>query len=138
METKFFVGQKCRSIQLGDCEVIEINKDRCHVLCANKDGARRVYALDGKYFGFDIAPSLYPAESFPFEPFKERMMEVSNNEVYWEERKVIGVFKGFFIAENKFDAANYPVFRKYAREIASEPSQDEIRQQIIELTKKLK
>ena len=138
METKFYVGQKCKSIQLGDCEVIEINGGEYPVRCRNKDGKEEIYNLKGEYSYSDIAPCLYPAESFPFEPFKERKMEESNNEVYWEERKVIGVFKGFFIAENKFDAANYPVFRKYAREIASEPSQDEIRQQIIELTKKLK
>ena len=145
METKFYVGQKCKSIQLGDCEVIEINGGDYPVRCRNKDGKEEIYNLKGEYSYSDIAPCLYPAESFPFEPpFKERMMEVSDDGISWWNEVVISNINGRFqqkASTGKGVLANW----KYAREIASEPSQDEIRQQIIdlgnqmsELTKKLK
>ena len=140
MKTEFKVGQKCKSVQLGECEVVSINIERDHpLICINKKGYSKTYTLDGKYISQDTFQSLYPAESFPFEPFEERMMEVRDTDCdKWKQRKAIGVIKGFFICENDNGRPFLPIAYRYAREPqVTEPSQEEIKNQIIELGNKM-
>ena len=72
------------------------------------------------------------------------MMEVSDDGISWLKQVVVSNINGRFQTKAESGLGIYSN-KIHAREIASEPSQDEIRQQIIdlgnqmsELTKKLK
>jgi len=69
-ELNLEVGQKCWSIQLGDCVVVDTNiDDEYPIMCKSLSGENQIfYTIDGKfsYDGDDFYPSLF--ESNPFEP----------------------------------------------------------------------
>ena len=95
METKFKIGQKVWSIQLGDCEVREINAGGDYpIKCKTKDDYH-YYDLDGKFSGDDASPSLFSSNSF----FEERVMEVRDFEGdIWVKRVVFMQKEGKFLA----------------------------------------
>lgn len=64
-ELNLTVGQKCWSIQLGDCEVIEINNEEYGTIAEGTDGGRYSYDKSGRYSNRHVSPSLF--ESNPFE-----------------------------------------------------------------------
>lgn len=65
-ELNLEVGQKVWSIQLGDCEVKEVNKTtRFPITCRGKDGRICGYILDGKEHENAFYRSLF--ESNPFD-----------------------------------------------------------------------
>lgn len=97
METKFKLGQKVWSIQLGDCEVITCHlKDKEYpILCVNKDGQEEEYSNDGYFYNDDFHPSLFSSNPF----FEERVMEVRDFEGdIWVKRVVFMQKEGKFLA----------------------------------------
>ena len=94
MKTKFKRGQKVWSIQLGDCEVVEINAGWDYpIKCKAKDDYH-YYDLDGKFSGDDASPSLFSSNPF----FDERVMEVSDDNIKWEKRVVFMQKNGKFLS----------------------------------------
>ncbi len=132
METKFKIGQKVWSIQLGDCEVVAIyDKKDDGIVCQNKCNKTAYYYPDGKYLSKDTAPSLFSSNPF----FEERVMEVRDFEDdIWVKRVVFMQKEGKFIAwqnavsleesKSELSTASW----NYAREISTP--------QIVELTLK--
>lgn len=65
-ELNLEVGQKVWSIQLGDCEVLEIITDTQYpIVCQDRNGNMQEYKLNGNFDNEDFHPSLF--ESNPFE-----------------------------------------------------------------------
>lgn len=96
METKFKRGQKVWSIQLGDCEVVEINAGWDYpIKCKTKDDYH-YYDLDGKFSGDDASPSLFSSNPF----FEERVMEVSDGGFTWILKTVVSNINGQFQAKH--------------------------------------
>ena len=131
MKTKFKRGQKVWSIQLGDCEVVEINAGWDYpIKCKTKDDYH-YYDLDGKFSGDDASPSLFSSNPF----FEERVMEVSVDKIDWYRKVVFMQKNGKFLAWNNVDTielastVEYASTWDFAREVNKAP-------QIVELTLK--
>lgn len=108
-ELNLTVGQKVWSIQLGDCEVIEIANEEYGYIVEGKDGGRYSYDKSGRYSNRHVNPSLF--ESNPFEPklvqeHKDGWIEPKENkaELIKALANVCNVFKSgqtYILASNK-------------------------------------
>ena len=123
METKFKRGQKVWSIQLGDCEVVEINAGWDYpIKCKAKDDYH-YYDLDGKFSGDDASPSLFSSNPF----FEERVMEVKSDGKNWHKYTIVSNINGRFQSKSS-DGNGVEMNWMHAREISTP--------QIVELTLK--
>lgn len=122
METKFKLGQKVWSIQLGDCEVTNIEDSPYPIRCLNKEGRSGLYYPNGEYTRNDHSPSLFSSNPF----FEERVMEVRDfeDDIWVKAFVVSNINKEFQAIGITSGVLNY----KFAREISTP--------QIVELTLK--
>lgn len=80
-ELNLEVGQKCWSIQLGDCEVTEVNRVMFFpITCQSKDGRSCGYLMDGKDHSNAFYRSLFESN-----PFEQKL--VQENKDGWIEPK---------------------------------------------------
>lgn len=81
-ELNLKVGQKCWSIQLGDCVVVDTNiDDEYPIMCKSLSGENQsFYTIDGKfsYDGDDFYPSLFELNPFESKLVQENKAELIN------------------------------------------------------------
>lgn len=102
-ELNLTVGQKVWSIQLGDCEVIEIANEEYGYIVEGKDGGRYSYDKSGRYSNRHVNPSLF--ESNPFEQkLVQETVQENKAELIKALANVCNVFKSgqtHILASNK-------------------------------------
>lgn len=103
-ELNLEVGSKKWSIQLGDCEVVEIKQqEHFPVYCKNNNGLSCSYYSNGNFMETDYLQSLFESN-----PFEEKANLGGIREIYGLEPKFIFEDKGRFIEqkENKAELIN--------------------------------
>lgn len=143
------VGDKVYHLDGHVGEVTDINMRASYPISVRLDGTVFHYTLNGKYTNGDNHPLIFthPVAIIHADDldniggFKERVMEVSNDEEKWEKRVVISQAKECFIAWNNAETLEEVdkylplIVWKFAREI--NPRAEEIKEQIAALQREL-